>query len=144
VVKIGGGRRQLEQSKDVLTKSQREVWGTLKDPCWGKIRNNGDLVVHIAQSEKQNRVTDRLGDYMFSLATKLFETRTLTQGYIHIKDDVIADAVRQMISSYSRFDVTRCNNACSYLTIVTLGAFAQSVSRENKQQAIKKCLAELI
>lgn len=57
-------------------------------------------------------------------------------------EDMVADAVMQMLQSYPSFDEKKSDNPFAYLTTVCHSAFIQRINREKKQIEIIKNLKE--
>jgi len=126
VVKIRGGRRQLEQSKDVLTKSQKKVWGALCDPYWER-------------SQKQGKVTDQLAEYILELAIKVIDKKEYKYRF---NEDLIQEAAKQMLVSVMNFKLDKSNNAFAYLTVVCHSSMIRTIHKENKQRVVQEELME--
>jgi len=129
----------LEQSKDVLTKSQKKVWGALCDPYWGKIRNNKGALVHIERSQKQGKVTDQLAEYILELAIKVIDKKEYKYRF---NEDLIQEAAKQMLVSVMNFKLDKSNNAFAYLTVVCHSSMIRTIHKENKQRVVQEELME--
>ncbi len=94
------------------------------------------VVFHEKLAENPNeRISDYIGKCILAICNKL-STKPNFIGY-SFREEMVADAVENCISSVVGFNPTRSTNPFAYFTQIAWNAFLRRISKEKKQQYIK-------
>ena len=125
-----------------LTKAERLLWDTLKFSYdrSDKLRNNKQILKHIAISKKLGRITEPLGECIIWIATR-YAGKAQWQGFTY-RGDMISHAIMIMLRSVLKFNSAKSQNPFAYLTTVTSSAFINYLNKERREKEIKAQLLE--
>jgi len=127
-----------------MNKEQKLFWRKLKAPWYNQVEitTNAELREAIRHSKLIKQTTGNLAKYLVHLAEKEL-TRKNFQSFTYA-EDLIQDAITNMLRYYHRYDETKSSNAYSYLTVLCRSSFARTIHNMNRQNQIKKNMAERV
>lgn len=97
--------------------------------------NNADLLIELAKSHEQNRMTEKLGE-MIILLCKRYITIPRFAKYTY-SEDMQGFAILTVCRIWKGFDVTKGKNPFAYFTQCIHNAYFQYNNAERKQRDIK-------
>lgn len=123
-----------------LSKEQRQVWTTLKDPWVNQeLTDNPSIVREINLSKKLGYATPPLGRLIVRIADRIIKNKGFT--YFTYREDLVSAIVTQLLISYSNF--TGGQQSYAYLVSAGHSAAVRYVHKERKEECIKHNLMEL-
>lgn len=95
---------------------------------------NEELLVEIAKSKKLGKPTDRFGKLVVKIAERMLKRK----GFVSltpydITQDMLHEAVFNMLRLYANFKPEKDDNAYSYLTTITRSSFIKVIHQEKKE-----------
>lgn len=101
-----------------------------------KYINNGDLMIQIAISRQQNKMTDELAKMLFMLVQRYAKHPDYANIHSY-KMDMEAFALLTIVKVWKGFNPEKGNNPFAYFTQVIRHAFYQYLNHEKKQRDTK-------
>lgn len=91
---------------------------------------NKDLLWQLSASHATSGVVDELGVSFIKLATR-YQTRSSWYNYPkQIKDELISNAVCELMNAWHKFDFSKSQNPFSYFTSVVANSFRKTINAE--------------
>lgn len=91
------------------------------------------------EGKPEPRIPEFLGKKFWLIATKLAESRSF-RNYTY-KEDMISDAIENILTYYHNFDTEKYDNPLAYFTQIVYFAFCRRIAREHKQAYMKYKIA---
>ena len=100
-----------------------------------KYINNRDLLIEVALSKEQGRLTDKLA-HMLTMLCKRYATKGNYVGYTY-NDDMQAYAMMMICRTWHKFDPLKSNNPFAFYTQCIKHSFIQFLNQEKRQRDIR-------
>lgn len=95
---------------------------------------NADLLVEIAKSKQNGRITETLAGMFICIAERLTNPPHFKR--LTYNEDMKQQAIMQMMISYQTFDPTKDDNAFGYLNAVARSALIKILHEEKKYETV--------
>ena len=97
--------------------------------------NNKDLLIEVAKSKKQSRLTEELAKMLMMLC-KRYGTKGNYVNYTY-NDDMQAYAMMMICRTWHKFNVEKSNNPFAFYTQCIKHSFIQYLNQEKRQRDIR-------
>lgn len=130
-----------QEKKAVFKVTPKKVAKKVTKKRVKKYLNNKDLIVQLALSHKQDKMTEELAK-MLNVLIDRYASKGRFAVTESFKDDMKANAQITIVKFWRSFDVTKSDtpNPFAYFTTVVRNAFFQYQNHEKKQRDVKNAM----
>ena len=125
-----------------LSKEQRLLWDNLKysyDNSWIP-RTNPEMLEALKISRRLGRIIPPFANSMMWIAKRYVNRKFYNKH--GMEQDMIAEAMFQMLKGAWKFNPNKSNNIFAYLVTITNSAMIRVVHKENKEKNIQRDLLD--